>query len=187
MTAMARATIGRGAVPYAYWWLLRLDGTPKMVSAGLDLYGTHEVPGDGDNPEIIAWAKEVGLERTYRDDLTPWCGLFMAVVASRAGKPVPANPLWAHNWAQFGAASPDPSLGDVLVFQREGGGHVGLYVAEDEGAYHVLGGNQSDQVSIARVARARMVAVRRPKYTVAPAAVRPYIVRAGGALSTNES
>jgi cell wall-associated NlpC family hydrolase len=36
-------------------------------------------------------------------------------------------------------------LGDVLVFRRGGGGHVALYVGEDEEAFHVLGGNQADR------------------------------------------
>jgi hypothetical protein len=48
--------------------------------------------------------------------------------------------------------APAAALGDVLAFVRNGGGHVGLYVDEDASAYHVLGGNQSDRVSITRVA-----------------------------------
>jgi hypothetical protein len=50
----------------------------------------------------------------------------------------------------------------VLVFQRPGGGHVGFYVGEDATAYHVLGGNQGDAVTIARIAKARCVARRWP-------------------------
>jgi hypothetical protein len=41
----------------------------------------------------------------------------------------------------------------VLVFERPGGGHVGYYFGEDATAYHVLGGNQGDAVTIARIAR----------------------------------
>ena len=49
-----------------------------------------------------------------------------------------------------------------MVFSRTGGGHVGFYVGEDKDAYHILGGNQSDMVSIARVAKDRHVATRWP-------------------------
>ena len=42
------------------------------------------------------------------------------------GKEVPAHPLWALSWSAFGAKSPAAALGDVLVFVRSGGGHVGL-------------------------------------------------------------
>jgi hypothetical protein len=50
----------------------------------------------------------------------------------------------------------------VLVFQRPGGGHLGFYVGEDERAYHVLGGNQGDCVSITRIAKDRCIAIRWP-------------------------
>ena len=52
-------------------------------------------------------------------------------------------------------------LGDVLVFARGNGGHVGIYVGEDFEAFHVLGGNQSDRVSIARKPKARALGARR--------------------------
>ena len=29
----------------------------------------------------------------------------------------------------------DPVLGDILVFHRAGGGHVGIYVGEDAGKF----------------------------------------------------
>ncbi|CAN5333696.1 TIGR02594 family protein [soil metagenome] len=173
--------------PKGYEWLGNVGQLPRTISEGLALLGTIETPGTADNPVIIGWANEVGLSKTYSDDSIPWCGLFAAVVAKRAGKAVVGGPLWARNWAKFGEETGKPSLGDVLVFQRDGGGHVGFYVAEDSIAYHVLGGNQSDKVSIARVAKARCVATRRPGYTLAPASVRPYHVSASGSLSENEA
>ena len=77
--------------------------------------------------------------------------------------------------------------GDVLVFKRKGGGHVGLYVGHDASAFHVLGGNQSDRVSITRLSRNRLVAVRRPAYRAQPANVRPIPLAASGSLSVNEA
>jgi uncharacterized protein (TIGR02594 family) len=112
----------------------------------------------------------------------------MAVVAKRAGKAVVDGPLWARNWAAFGKAADEAQLGDVLVFRRaESSGHVGLYVGEDYGAYHVLGGNQSDGVTISRIARDRCVAVRRPEYRKAPATAKPVQLAANGVPSTNEA
>jgi len=112
----------------------------------------------------------------------------MAVVAKRAAKPVVDGPLWARNWSTFGNAADKAQLGDVLVFRRaESSGHVGLYVGEDYGAYHVLGGNQSDGVTITRIARDRGIAVRRPIYRKAPATAKPVLLAASGALSANEA
>ena len=48
--------------------------------------------------------------------------------------------------------STTPCLGTVMVFWREslasGKGHVGFYVGEDDEAYQILGGNQSDKVCL---------------------------------------
>ncbi|WCT72383.1 TIGR02594 family protein [Sphingomonas naphthae] len=160
---------------------------PRMVAEAVRLIGVRETVGAKDDPRIMGWAKEAGIAGYWADSV-PWCGLFLAVVARRAGKAVPDKPLWALNWARFGRAAPQPALGDVLVFRRPSGGHVGLYVAEDATAFHVLGGNQGDRVCILRIAKARLHAMRRPLYRAEPASVRPY--RMGtttAALSTNEA
>ena len=112
------------------------------------------------------------------------------MVVKRAGWDVVAGPLWARNWANFGRKVEDgqAALGDVLVFSRDGGGHVGFYVGEDAGYFHVLGGNQSDQVNITRIAKSRCIAVRRPKWrTAQPAGVVKVQLQASGAVSTNEA
>lgn len=173
-------------LPARYAWLDQ-EPAPRMLLEALKLYGTLEAPGAADNPTILKWAQEVGLQRTYTHDAVPWCGLFMALVAQRAGKPIPDGPLWALNWATWGDASGQPMLGDVLVFVREGGGHVGLYVGEDRGAFHVLGGNTGDAVSIARIAKQRLHAARRYYTIAAPPNVRPVLLAVSGALSTNEA
>jgi uncharacterized protein (TIGR02594 family) len=176
-------------LPPAYRWLTTLAQRPRMIDEALKLYGTAEVAGAGNNPAILAWAGEIGgdVARDYRADSIPWCGLFAAVVAKRAGKPLPVAPLWALSWAKFGTPASAPMLGDIVTFKRNGGGHVGLYVAEDATAYHVLGGNQGDAVSIVRIARDRLFAARRPPYQVQPATVRPFRLAANGLLSTNEA
>ena len=68
----------------------------------------------------------------------------------------------------------------------KGGGHVGLYIADDESCYHVLGGNQSNQVNIIRIAKDRLVAIRRPIYNIQPENVRRIEMAATGELSANE-
>jgi uncharacterized protein (TIGR02594 family) len=173
-------------LPSQYAWLAKEPG-PKMLVEALKLFGTVEAPGARDNPIIIEWAAEVGLGKTYSHDSIPWCGLFMAVVAKRAGKTVVDSPLWALSWADFGKPTTGAMLGDVMTFKRDGGGHVGLYVGEDQGAYHVLGGNQSDKVCFTRIAKSRLYRARRPIYNVQPANVRKINLVANGKLSTNEA
>jgi uncharacterized protein (TIGR02594 family) len=174
-------------IPTKYQWLTKEPG-PKMIIEALQLFGTVETPGKGNNPTIMAWAKEVGgtVEKVYDADAVPWCGLFMAVVAKRTGRQIPKDPLWALNWGTFGKASPKAMLGDVLTFTRKEGGHVGLYIGEDAVCYHVLGGNQSDRVCITRIEKKRLYTVRRPNYISQPTNVRVIILSAAGAISTNE-
>lgn len=159
-----------------------------MLVEALKLFGTLEAPGSKDNPVILAWAAELGLAKTYSKDSIPWCGLFMGIVAKRAGKVVPESPLWALSWADFGkAVTGGPMLGDVLTFKRNGGGHVALYVGEDATAYHCLGGNQSDKVCFTRIAKSRLYKARRPDYCVQPSNVRKVVLASNGKLSTNEA
>lgn len=145
-----------------------------MVVEAVKLYGTIEFPGPQSNPVIMAWAAETGLDAAgYSGDETPWCALFTSVVAKRAGKLLPSTPLRALSWANFGQPSPEPSLGDVLVFERKGGGHVALYVGEDDTKFYCLGGNQGDAVTIAPKEKARLKTCRRPVYKTRPIEVKP--------------
>lgn len=174
-------------LPSKYAWLGKESG-PKMLLEAIKLYGTIEVPGTKSNPVITGWAKECGIG-AYSTDEIPWCGLFMAVCAKRAGWARPANPLWARSWATWGKPRATAMLGDVLVFPRDGGGHVAMYVGEDATHYHILGGNQSDRVCIVRRAKKPILAIRQAPWRVAqPANVRKVVLTAGGTpASTKEN
>lgn len=173
-------------IPKAYQWLLQ-EGAPRHLLKALELYGVTETVGSKHNPIIMGWAKETGLEKVYTADEIPWCGLYIAVVMHRSERPVVQNPLWALNWNNFGVRVTTPMLGDVLTFTRKSGGHVGIYVGEDATAYHVLGGNQGNQVNVVRIAKSRLSQARRPQYTSQPTNVRTVILAGNGALSTNEA
>ena len=145
----------------------------QNVAAWLDvahrLLGVEEGAGPVVNPFIIDWARQEGgwVERFYQDDEIPWCGLFVCHCLHSVGIAGPKNPLSALAWADWGTelGADDLCQGAVLVFKRAGGGHVGFYVGEDPDgqALHVLGGNQSDRVSITRIPRARLFAARWPQ------------------------
>lgn len=174
-------------LPAGYRWLTTLGQLPRMIEEALKEFGTVETPGAANNAKIVSWARETGLGDVYTADSVPWCGLFMAVVAKRAGKPAVSSPLWALSWSKFGEAGGQPRLGDVLTFKRNGGGHVGLYVGEDAACYHVLGGNQSDAVTITRIRKERLHAVRRHYALALPASAKPYVLAATGTVSTDEA
>lgn len=148
------------AIPHSMPWL----------QEAFKLIGTREKPGVGSNEAINGWAKDLNLH-DYTDDDIPWCGLFVAhcVGSQLPDEQLPGNPLGARNWQKFGS-SVQPGLGSIMVFWRESlhgaKGHVGFYWAEDDEAFHILGGNQSDEVSIKRVAKNRLLQARWPKTVV---------------------
>lgn len=177
-------------LPAKYKWLNQIEGRPWIIDQALKLYGTLECPGAKNNPTILKWAKEVGRWEAdfYTKDSIPWCGLFAAIVCQRAKKEVVKNYLRALSWANFGkvVGHAEASLGDVLTFVRKGGGHVAFYVAEDKDCYHVLGGNQSDSVSITRITKSRLYSVNRAEYRNQPKGVKKYFIAANGEVSQNE-
>lgn len=121
----------------------------------------------------------------------PWCGAFVATCLRqwRPDVKIPENPLGARNWQSFGMAT-GPQLGAILVFWRGSRsgwkGHVGFYWGEDDTHYHVLGGNQSNAVTITRVSRHRLLGARWPAGYGQP----KKIVRlspSGAPVTTNEA
>ena len=176
-------------LPTPYAWLADEPG-PRILKEMFALYGTIEAPGKANNPLILKWAKSIGLGRVYKADSVAWCGLTVAYAAAQAGwdHAPRGNALWARNWAAWGNSAETPMLADVLVFIRKGGGHVGLYVGEDAKAFHVIGGNQGDAVTIKRIAKSRLLAARRCPWRVnQPDNVRRVIMSASGGMSKNEA
>lgn len=180
-----KALLGEAAKPDS-----RLDDVSLVwIQEAWRLLGVTERPGAGSNEAIIDWAGDLGIP--YKSDDIPWCGLFVAhcIGSTLTTEPLPVSPLGAKNWARFGAPC-TAQPGAVAVFWRvsptNGKGHVGFYVGEDDEAVHVLGGNQSDKVSVARVAKNRLVGYRWPA-TVPMGTGGPLKVDRKGKISTKES
>lgn len=161
-------------------------GVPAWHALAKTKLGLHETR---DHAELAAFLRSDGT--TLGDPAKlPWCGDLTetCIRLTLPKEPIPVNPYLARNWMKFGVAT-TPRLGAVLVFWRGSksgtSGHVGFYVGEDATAYHVLGGNQSDAVTITRIAKDRLLGARWP----ASDATKTSAVKmtAAGALSTNEA
>lgn len=132
--------------------------------------------------QIARWATDLGLQDVvgFR---TSWCGLFAAHCLQGT---VPATALTfgflgARKWLEFGRVT-TPRPGAVMVFWREAltswKGHVGFYQSEDATHFHILGGNQDNQVSIARWPKAQLLGARWPVGTDGTVTVPPVAVSA---------
>jgi uncharacterized protein (TIGR02594 family) len=174
----------------AYSYLNNEDSPQILVQAKM-LLGTKEIAGSVHSNIIMSWAKSLGLEKIYTADEIAWCGLMMAIVCERADVKTnltPKEALWALNWSKFGTKQSVAMLGDILTFKRNGGGHVGIYVGEDNTCYHILGGNQSNMVCITRIEKSRLNSIRRTNWKVKqPSNVRVIKIESNGVISKNES
>lgn len=172
-------------------------GKPVVVDAVTDLpwiveakrvLGRHETR---DKSWLSRWLRSDG--RTLGDpEKAPWCGDFVETCIRLAlpGEPLTGplgdNPYWARNWLRLGSEI-TPTYGAVVVFERGTGGHVGFAVGQDETSLHVLGGNQSNAVTVARVAKSRLLGARWPATFARPLSTHLPRMTPGGQLSTNEA
>jgi len=166
------------------------ENSPQILVQAKLLLGIKEIVGNINNDVIMEWAEELGISNIYTSDEIAWCGLFMAHVCKEANLETnltAKEALWALNWSKFGTKQSVAMLGDVLTFKRKKGGHVGIYVGEDDVCYHVLGGNQSNMVCITRIEKSRLNSIRRTKWKIQqPKSVRVIKIQSNGVISTNE-
>lgn len=157
---------------------------PRWLDIAERHQGLREIVGPGHNKIILGWLEK--LRAWWRDDETPWCGVFVAHCLQEAGLPFPRLYMRAKAWADYGALLRPDRLapGAILVFDRAGGGHVGFYVGESAGHYYVLGGNQGNAVNVMMLGKSRLIASRWPKGE--PVLGGPTFL-SGGRLSRNEA
>ena len=168
---------------------------PSWLKLARSFIGTREIVGPKHSPIIMGWIKELGakvLGVTVNDDETPWCGTFMALLMKRSGLTSPAIAVRAASWGRAGAWGREllgPRLGCIMVFTRAGGGHVGLYLGEDATHFHILGGNQTNSVSITRIAKERLAAggMRWPKGPILPPVQVIRLKASGAPVTVNEA
>ena len=168
---------------------------PRHMQIAYDLIGTKEIIGTQHSPIIMHWAKELGLDKIYTNDELAWCGLFFAYVMAKAGRRVvlPGNDRYDYLRALkyqdvvnvVEVPEGQECVGDILIFKRPEGGHIGFCASMSADTYNVLGGNQGNQVSLTNIIKSRCVKRLRPIYIT----YQPYaaIKAAVGGESSNEA
>lgn len=138
-----------------------VTGIP-WVDEGLTVLGLRE---GRDNKTLSTFLRSDG--RTVGDpNEIPWCADFVQTAIANTlpnegfNSRLKTNPYLARNWLDFGHEIKSPSIGAVMVFWRKSPdsiyGHVAFYMGEDDEAFHILGGNQSDSISITRLSKHRL-------------------------------
>jgi len=151
--------------------------------------GLHEVR---DNAAIRAYLRSDGGKTLGDPKKLPWCGdavdtsMFNALPKEPRPGALGKNPYRARNWALFGERG--LYYGSVLVFVRQGGGHVGyaMGITRDRKHYLVFGGNQGDMANVKPIAVDRCIASRWPITSNHPKVLLPFR-ELNGKPSTNEA
>lgn len=132
-----------------------------------------ELPGERDHP-FIQWGHLLCGLGSNQPDETPWCSSWLNSICWLLRLPRSKSAA-ARSWLAVGqsieleAATPGY---DVVILQRGAGkqpgpdvlqapGHVGLYAGREVGHVLILGGNQSNAVSVARFPVGQVLGVRR--------------------------
>lgn len=160
---------------------------PPWLRWALQHIGATEIPGPQHSSLIQGWLLKLGA--WWSDDETPWCGVFVAASFQAVGGQLPKHWMRARAWLDWGEPLYEPRYGCVVVFSRDGGGHVGFVVGKDSaGRLQVLGGNQGNKVSIAPFDRGRVLGYRWPLDAVGeiPRTALP-LVNSAAAASVNEA
>lgn len=166
---------------------------PDWMVEARKYIGAREIKGATDNPTVVGFWAEIGAN-WFNDDETPWCGGFVGAVLKRAGYPTlsAAQAPRARAWLNYGHAISEPVVGAVVVFWRGSrngtSGHVGFVAGADRfGRLMVLGGNQSDAVTIAAFDRDRVLGFRWPPDTPKPDGGWKTLPTLSGPVSTSEA
>jgi hypothetical protein len=161
---------------------------PPMLREARKHLGLREIPGSKSNQTILDWAKDGGIG-WYKNDDTPWCGLFHLHLGLTCHPELtpPPNPLSARNWGGrdvingvfksasaepgWGEKGPDPSKGESVLLGSTGvmwrtskanswHGHIGIVFAQNSTHIGLVGGNQNNSVSEAWYPRSSFLGTR---------------------------
>ena len=143
---------------------------PSWMQIALDEQGQAELTGNRHNARILEYHSVTTLKA--KEDEVPWCSSFVSWCLTKAGLVSTASAR-AKSYESWGVPIKKPVYGAIVTFTRNGGGHVGFYTGQRDGKWLILGGNQSNRVSIASYDPSKVTSIRWPTSVPLPNAVAP--------------
>lgn len=132
----------------------------KFLQAAFLEMNVKEVKGKNHNPRILHYHKFTKLKAST--DEIPWCSSFGNFIVIKCGSKG-TNSAMARSWQYWGREVEKPIPGCLVVLKRGDNpryGHVGFYLYETSKNIILIGGNQSDAVSITPYSKTRLVCYR---------------------------
>lgn len=146
-----------------------LPSDPPWLKAAFNEIGVKEVSGRGSNPRIEEYLRTGTTDPSLIDDDVPWCAGFMnwALIMGTRGTLTPlmgTRSLMAKSFRNYGRPV-GKVRGAIAVFDRPpnpASGHVGILLGWGPGWVDILGGNQSNMVTITRYSDNLLIELRWP-------------------------
>lgn len=123
--------------------------------------GLHEITHKAKLIEFLKIGKFLGDPSKL-----PWCGDMVESCIAKVlpAEVLPANPFWAQAWTTFGINAQSPLVGSIGVIRwSASSGHVGFVAGVEGSKIVLLGGNQSNAITLASFPREKFIAFRWPK------------------------
>lgn len=140
-----------------------MSNTPAWMREANSQIGLRELPGSEHEQRVLEFFREAG-HPGIKDDETAWCAAFANSMLYRAGIRG-TGMLTARSFLEWGEPLEDPIEGCIVVLKRGTSawqGHVGFFVRKTDSYVWLLGGNQSNSVSIARYPLSSLLGYRWP-------------------------
>lgn len=149
--------------------------TPVLVAKSY--LGTKGFEGPADNPKIMEMYNSVGHDWVEHDEVA-WCAAFVGHCLEKSGlrSSRKLNARSYLTWGEKVTGIEQAREGDIIVFTRGSSswqGHVAFFLKAAGNLVEVLGGNQSNAVTVARYSKTKILGIRRP--ITADATQRPEI------------
>ena len=132
---------------------------PKHLIIALEEIGEAEIAGEDFNTRIAEYLETVDM---IANDEIPWCAAFVNWCLNKAEIFGTALPN-AKSYLEWGYNITQPVVGAITVFDRgkhSWQGHVGFFLDQSDNYVYIIGGNQSNRVSIRPYNKNKLVGYR---------------------------
>ena len=142
---------------------------PAWLAPAWAELGQHELPGAATNPRIRTLYADAHHPETTSDDVA-WCAAYVSACLERSSIQSTRS-LLARDYLTWGTTLDAPRFGAIAVLSRDphpNAGHVAFIICQTADELILLGGNQSNAVTVQAFPKSRLLSLRWPEPTAAP-------------------
>jgi uncharacterized protein (TIGR02594 family) len=137
------------------------EGNTPWLQVAHGEIGQREMPGRDNNSRVMEYISAVRSPQGVQDDDVDWASAFVEWTLNQTDIRGPRT-MRPRDWLNWGRIVDPPQRGCIIVLDLGRLSHVGFYLDDVGASYKVLGGNQSDQVSISLYHRDSGLGCRMP-------------------------